>query len=342
MTWQDTNPQARLTDPKQAVKPFHCTWAEAQAYCNFPVLAPSALPQGCSVVEVWLRPELPPGRPEGLDRSEYGWPTWGEANYATVRAVIAGEGLRIRLKQFLYDYNLVPAAGIPNLWGNGPVTAQPGPEAPAFTGRDYKGRKGACIELYRTVTELSVEEGEVTDAELAAILHSLAPAVPEALPALTGAAWTELSYFRRYRLGHDPVPLGYFEFKRKLAAAPRRPATAADVRRVVGVEPPKAPAGFRVDGYAVCDEGGYKEAEVHFYDGKHRRIAMLLIPEGPVLPLPKSERNSAERYSGNTASGPSGVEAWWRLEGGVVAGAWGLAGVTQADLAALLPQETKK
>lgn len=335
MTWQRTDPTARLTDPARAVAPFRCGLEEAQAECNFLVLKPTLLPEGCRLTDVWLRPEQPPGRPSGLDPSEFGWPAWGNANYATLRCLVDGPGRSLRIKQFLYDYDLVPAAGIPNLWGQGPVEPFPGPEAPAFVGRDYKDRVGACISLWRTTVEVTVLEGAFAPAELAALLHGLVPAVPDVLPVFTAAHWTDLSYFRRYRLGHEAVPLGYFHYRRKLQGEPRRPCRPEDVQAALGLGVPPAPAGFRLDGTALCEAEHYQEAEVHYYDGQHRRIAALLFRPGVSLPLDRSPKHPAATYEGGYGEGVSLRELWWAPGLGVTAGAFGLPGVAKEEVYAL-------
>ncbi|HEY3369152.1 MAG TPA: hypothetical protein VGK74_29200 [Symbiobacteriaceae bacterium] len=332
MTWQKTDPTMRLTDAARAVAPFRCSLEEAQAWCNFLVLRPEVLPAGCTLTQAVLRPEQPPGRPAGLDPAAYGWPGQGEANYATVRCVMEGPGRRLRLKQFLYDYDLVPAAGIANLWGQGQVVLHPGPETPAFTGRDYKELVGACAERFRTTVELRVEAGTFEPSELAAVLHGLTPAVPAAEPVITGASWMDLSYFRRYRLGHEAVPLGYFNFRRKLGDEPRRPASPAEAQELLGAAPPAAPPGFRLDGVAVCQAASYQEAEVHYYDGKHRRIGLLLIKPALDRQPERSPRHPADWYAGGYAEGVSSREFWWSPVHDVMAGAFGLPGVTKAEL----------
>src|SRR5262245_60959615 len=113
--WQKTDRYRRLTDKGEISGPRATTLEGAQAGANFVVLAPRALPAGCRIGEVTLRPDQPPGRPEGVEPSEIGAAPWTDANPASVRAVIEGEGRRLRLKQFLYDWS-PPAASVAALW----------------------------------------------------------------------------------------------------------------------------------------------------------------------------------------------------------------------------------
>ena len=73
-------------------------WEQAQPWCNFVLLRPSALPAGLALVKQELRPEAPP--PEGVSPSELA----ASGTRSSYRGEYEGAGRWLRLKQFLYDW----------------------------------------------------------------------------------------------------------------------------------------------------------------------------------------------------------------------------------------------
>src|SRR5262249_54328688 len=73
-------------------------WEEVQDWCNFVLLRPSSLPDGLMIAKTELRPEAPPGRPEGSKPADR--PSWTLSNRSAHRCELAGGGRRLRIKQF--------------------------------------------------------------------------------------------------------------------------------------------------------------------------------------------------------------------------------------------------
>jgi hypothetical protein len=214
--WQTTDPDARLdTDPPE---PVAATFADAQAATNFVVLEPTDLPGDCSVAEATYRPEQPPGRPDGVDADDIGQTPHSDGNPSSVRAVVEGDGRRLRLKQFLYDW-APPAASVAPLWR----TPEPEPfhsrSEVAWLGTDYKDNRGACVQRARTQLELSVTAGEFSDDELRAVVDGLVPAAPDAAAtsAVERTPFHRLNYWARYQAAPPAVPNALADY------APNRP-----------------------------------------------------------------------------------------------------------------------
>ncbi len=122
------------------------------------VFRPEWLPPDCSISQVTLRPEQPPGRPGGIDARQIGQTPWSEGNPCSVRAVVTGAQRRLRLKQFLYAW-APPAASTSALWKSPQLTPVMCQDAIAWLGTDYMGRAGACVQRMRTEIEVSEEDG---------------------------------------------------------------------------------------------------------------------------------------------------------------------------------------
>lgn len=203
--WQTADPDARVdSDPAD---PVAAPFADAQPATNFVVFEPADLPADCSVVDTTYRPEQPPGRPAGVDAADIGQTPHSDGNPSSVRAVLAGDGRRIRLKQFLYDW-APPAASVAPLWR----TPDPEPfsagDGVAWLGTDYKDNRGACVQRDRTQVELSVTAGEFADDELRAIVDGLVPAAPDdsTTAAVRRTPFHRLHYWARYQAAPPVVP----------------------------------------------------------------------------------------------------------------------------------------
>ena len=205
--WRTADPSAALTDPADAAPPVETTPADAQAATNFVVFGPSWLPDDCSVRTVTLRPERPPGRPAGVDADEMGQTPWSDGNPCSLRTVVAGDGRRLRCKQFLYDW-APPAASVAPLWGTSDPTPVDCGDAVGWLGTDYKDNRGACVQRERTQVELSVVDGAFDDDELASVLDGLTPAAPAAAREVRGVPFHRLSYWTRYACEPVSVPHG--------------------------------------------------------------------------------------------------------------------------------------
>jgi hypothetical protein len=203
--WRETEPSRRLAR-REDVQPLRTVPLEgAQAEVNFVVFAPRSGAAGRTT----LRPEQPPGRPDALDPKEIGQTPWSEANPCSLRTTLREAGRAVRMKQFLYDW-APPAAGVAPLWG----TPQPRPHecegSVAWTGADYRGRAGACVQRERTQIELSVVEGEWRPEELVGLLCELAPV--SGADEVRAAGFHELNYWVRYRLKPYRVPIGLWRY----------------------------------------------------------------------------------------------------------------------------------
>jgi hypothetical protein len=196
--WRTANPNARLTDPDNAVPPQETTAAAAQQSVNFVTFEPGWLPTDSSVTEVTRRPEQPPGCPEGTTAEELDQNPHTDGNRCSLRTVVTGDNRRIRLKQFLYDW-APPAGGIAGLWH----TSEPMPfdcgNAVGWLGTDYKDNPGAIVQRDRTQIECSVTDGRFSDDELRRLMDGLTPADPDGARVVRGVPFHQLNYWVRYR-----------------------------------------------------------------------------------------------------------------------------------------------
>ncbi|QPV61529.1 hypothetical protein I7X12_12210 [Halosimplex litoreum] len=210
--WRTAGPEIRLTDADAAEPVRETTPSDAQAGANFVVFEPGWLPDDCEMSETTIRPEQPPGRPEGLDAADIGQTPHSEGNPSAVRTVVAGEGRELRIKQFCYDW-APPAASVAPLWGTEDPTPVDAGDAVGFLGTDYKDNRGACVQRRRTQVEVSVLAGAFDDDELAGLLDGLEPAVDSdsggrgATP-IRQIPFHRLSYWARYRCAAVGVPHG--------------------------------------------------------------------------------------------------------------------------------------
>ncbi|QLH79691.1 hypothetical protein HZS55_21400 [Halosimplex rubrum] len=213
--WRTASPDARLTDANAAESPRETTAADAQAGANFVVFELGWLPDDCAVAETTIRPEQPPGRPEGLDAADIGQTPHSGGNPSAVRTLVEGESRALRIKQFCYDW-APPAASVAPLWGTEDPTPVEAGDAVGFLGTDYKGNRGACVQRARTQVEVSVLEGAFDDGELEGLLDGLAPAAgsdpgadgSSAVPPVRQVPFHRLNYWARYRCEAVGVPHG--------------------------------------------------------------------------------------------------------------------------------------
>lgn len=277
------------SSPEARVK--RTTSDEAQAWCNFPVLAPRGLPPDTAIVTQTIRPECCPGRPAGSAPSRS---QWSEGNPSSYRFEIAGKGRKLRVKEFLYDW-APAAADQPCLWG-APTRPEPiDPDYVVWLGTDYMGHRGAYARMYRTSCEVSVLTGSFSDEEIVNLYRALEPVAPSHLALLEQQSFARLSYWGRFRTRLVDPPHGLFRF--------RRPEDSSyiwtDDQDVVGswgmprvdLQPPPA---FRFDSAALFGSADdAREVEVLFTAGDHRGREVRIVAQwdgrGRIEIPPRSE-----------------------------------------------------
>lgn len=305
--WRTAGPGIRLTDAEDADPPRETTFADAQAGANFVVFEPGWLPGDCAVGETTLRPEQPPGRPDGLDAADIGQTPWSDGNPAAVRAVVEGDGRRLRIKQFLYDW-APPAASVAPLWGTEDPTPVEASDAVGFLGTDYKDNRGACVQRERTQVEVSVLDGEFTDAELERLLDGLEPATTATAgddgAALVGRVpFHRLSYWARYRCEAVGVPHGLWDHgvaRPYDECVPCAPVALGDAAPDLLVPAADGPGGrYRLDSAATFAECGAAEAVFrHVGNGSDHLWITAAEPEsdlGPAVPPEPAEQPAESR-----------------------------------------------
>ena len=186
-------------------------WREAQDWCNFVLMKPTAFPDDLSLEKTELRPEAPPGRRADVAGGQR--PDWTQSNRAAHRSEFVGPLRRLRIKQFLYDY-APPAFDHPCLWESTAIRGFPVGDHIGWLGRDFRKLQAASLCFDRTTVELSVTEGTFSDEELQSICRGLRPAVPEARASILQTTLADLSYQSRYREPPIGVPVGYWAYKR--------------------------------------------------------------------------------------------------------------------------------
>jgi hypothetical protein len=164
---------------------FECTPQGAQDWCNFAVVAPRWLPEGCRVESVTVRAET-------LERP------------SSLRTIVAGGGRSLRLKQFHLDW-WVPTSSDANLTAPGRVFQAAG--IVGYRGRDYRGHEAACVHRYGSLLELAVLEGHFREEDLQAFLENLQLEVPEAVAEIAALPFAQVSYYSRK--GPSPGPWNY-------------------------------------------------------------------------------------------------------------------------------------
>lgn len=237
--WTYSNPDARLTDPQRGTHPFETSLARAQRHANFVVFEPNWMPADCELSTATLRPEQPPGAAfDGdSDSSESAFSGW---NPASVRVEIRGDDRRLRLKQFLYDW-APPSASIAPLWGSDCLEPFDCQYTVGWLGEDYKGNRGASVQLARTQVELSVLDGAFSTGELTDILSGVTPANPSVANRIRRVPFHRLSYWLRYRCQPPSLPHGVYEYTERhpyADAVPTAPVAFRDDEFPLPLIPP--------------------------------------------------------------------------------------------------------
>lgn len=224
--WRTGSPSDRLDAAPEP--PRETTVAAAQSAVNFVAFELAWLPDDCRVDRVTLRPERPPGRPDGVTADEIDQTPHSDGNPCSLRVVVDGDDRRLRVKQFAYDW-APPAAGVAPLWR----TDTPEPfhcgDAVGFLGTDYKGNRGAVTNRVRTQLEISVVDGSFADAELERLLSAATPVAHPVADRVRRVPFHRLSYWHRYGCRPPAVPHGLWDH------APSRPYDASQRVSRVGL-----------------------------------------------------------------------------------------------------------
>jgi hypothetical protein len=218
-------------------------WEQVQPWCNFVVLRPHDLPPGVSVENLTLRPEAPPGRTGDLT----GRPDWHDHNRCSLRFEIAGNGRRLRVKQFLYDW-APPAFDHPCLWKSRNEPFEVGTNI-GWIGTDYRKVRAAAVSIDRTTVELSTYEGAFDDDELRVICRGMTPVDVDVRKRILATPVAELCYQSRHREQTIGVPCGYFAHERRPSTLEQAVYSASNVPAHLpgGEVVPPSGYGFRLN-----------------------------------------------------------------------------------------------
>lgn len=179
-------------------------WPEAQEWCNFVLFQPTLLPDGMKIVDQQLRPE-------------------SHAEPSTYRCEIAGQGRKLSIKQFLYDW-APPAYDHPSLWRNNKVSSIEETPIPrpyeingdiAWIGWNFKKQPALAICLKRTTIEITSIEGGFSDQELIDLCKGLTPVDQKQTVRILETPFSSLSYFFRHSKTASDVPLSYWKYNRQ-------------------------------------------------------------------------------------------------------------------------------
>jgi len=252
--------------------------AAAQQWCNFVVWTPQpALPYDARVTTGTLRREAPPGR---VGNSTAGRTPWSENNPSAYRFELSSPTCRVRVKEFLYDWAF-PALEHPSLWGSPTRVMQLDSGRVVWIGIDYAKNVGASVRLERTMIEISVLDGETSDAELCALVAALEPADPAVAERIGRTPFAQLSYWaRRPEATMLHVPIGLWNFRRSGRDHEGRwTAKAAEVTSLLGQWGlPAELADLAADSAATFGrEEDRAECEVIYSGGRGRNHEIRLL-----------------------------------------------------------------
>lgn len=284
--------------------------AAAQAWCNFVLWTPEALPDDCELRVGTLRREGPPGRAEG-DIEHRG--PWAGNNLASYRFEVVGDGRRLRVKEFLYDWAF-PALDHPCLWKSETHAVAIDGRHVAWFGIDYMGKQAASARLGRTTVEVSVLEGEFSEEELVAFYGGCRAADPVAAEAIARTPLADLSYWARHEDAVQLiVPIGLWEFRRGAHDSRWESGRAAhELADAWGLPP--CLGGLAVDSAARFEDArGHEEVEVVYAVGVDRDDELRLIvqrPGGGNLKVPAAEEPHPGHRSGVSIGGKE-VQLGW-------------------------------
>ncbi len=238
-----------LADPAELeATPPEMEAAKAQVWSNFIVFTPRRLPAGTRLIKESLRREAPPGR---VGNSTAGRTPWSENNPAAFRFEVAGEGRRLRVKQFLYDWAF-PAVDHPALWQSRASSDALNQHHIVWHGVDYMGHPAASARLARTMIELSVLDGTFAREEITEIYRSLHAADPGAASTIIATPFAALSYWaRRPDAPVIGVPLGIWNIQQPDTITMTWQAGPGDSAACGGLFAPQTLASLAIDSTAI-------------------------------------------------------------------------------------------
>lgn len=267
----------------------------AQAWCNFVLWVPTTLPAGCQLLSGTLNKEAPPGAPRApLDDR---LPRDGNS-LASYRSEVVGDGRRLRIKQFCYDWAF-PALDHPSLWLSKTRAVPIDDRSVLWFGTDFRSHPAAATRLARTTIEMSILNGTFSEAEQLALVRGLQPVDSAAAAEIAQLPFAELSYWaRRPDAAQVVVPIGLWTFRRREHTGDWSSGEAA-VKRAAEWNHAPLLAGLELDSAAAIDlRTGGVEMELVYAGGEDRGIEVRVImqqPGGGELTVPAApERHPAE------------------------------------------------
>ena len=217
--WEEAIWSREVAGPGHGKSTFRAAdFKEAQPYCNFVVMAPGWLPEGCHLGSISVRTEG--------DR------------WASVHFRLHGQARQLRIKQFHYDWWTLTESGT-NLVGSGLPFAVRG--TVGWHGTDYKGQPASCWGCLRTQVEVSVERGSFEPGEIEELCARMEPADAEAADLIARVPFARISHTVRRGEG----PWGYDKIAGHRWTTDLIEAIAGC--NMPALEPEYLPAGFAFD-----------------------------------------------------------------------------------------------
>jgi hypothetical protein len=219
------SPRTAAKLPSNEAMTFAADWDEAQPWCNFVLTRPKELPRGLELERQDLRPEVPPDPTSGDLMNQA---TWGQRS--SYRCVYSGDGRRIRMRQFLYDW-APPAYDHPSLWLSEAITPFEAGDNIGWIGRNYRKEPAASISVDRTTIEISSLAGEFMPDELQRLCLGLEPVSPTARERILATSFGALTFqYRHAALTYYETPTGYWKHYRTPVSLEQTVACGKDVQ----------------------------------------------------------------------------------------------------------------
>lgn len=246
----------------------------AQSFVNFTIYRPSYVPTDVRMASATVRLEAPPGAEGDRGRRP---PSWTAANTCSYLMTFEGGDRQFRVKQFLYDW-APPACDQPALWNNETRALPSVPPFVVWVGVDFQKRLGASSRLNRTMVELSVTEGGLSEVEIVALYTGLTAADPQRARVLEATAFAELTYWSRHDLAIVDVPYGLWQFRRNDPNERARWSTVRPASPPFPTPCPDRSLGFEFDSIGVFGSDERPELEVLFTapPGRGREIRFIV------------------------------------------------------------------
>jgi len=248
--------------------------AEVQQWCNFIVWIPNE-ESGYRIERSTVRREAPPGRIEGITA---GRTPWTSNNPSAYRYEVAMPKGRIRVKEFLYDWAF-PATDHPSLWNSKTKPVQLNEDYVLWLGTNYYKQQAASARLSRTMIEVGIVDGIVSDDEIVAFFKSLAVVDENAAKRISATLFCALSYWARYKADLVGVPAGLWVFQRE--PGPPEEKWTEDVESALKIlKLPPVLGGFTAECIGVYkDAAGHTETEICYTGDKDRGHELRLVAQ---------------------------------------------------------------